>query len=257
MSESQSLLPRLKAGGAHLGISICIALAAIALIFLVWYPEPLAQTQGVGRLVLLLIGVDVVIGPCITLIIFDRAKKSLPFDLAIVAFLQLGALTYGLHSIFTARPAYIAFNIDRFDVVAALDVDETSLQEALAAGKADLPLWGPQTVFAKLPEDRNESKDILFSAVFGGSDLPQMPQWYEPYGSGKEDILKKMRPLDELRAINHMTSPRWEAFLAALGRPPEELGYLPLRAKIKDGAVIVDAQTAEIVQISLLEPKWD
>ena len=112
-----SLFDRVRASAVHLGISTVIALAALTLIYLVWYPQSLAETQGVSRLALVLIGVDVTIGPLITLIIFNRAKKSLRFDLAVVACLQVAALIYGMHSIFIARPAIIAFNVDRFDVV--------------------------------------------------------------------------------------------------------------------------------------------
>ena len=46
-------------------------------------------------LILLMIGVDVVIGPLLTLIVFDPKKKHLKFDLVVIAALQLAALAYG------------------------------------------------------------------------------------------------------------------------------------------------------------------
>lgn len=257
MSTTAFLLPRLKAGSIHLGISFLIALAAAALVFLIWYPAPLAEAQGVSRLVLVLIGVDVAIGPLITVIIFNRAKKSLRMDLAVVACLQLAALLYGLHSIFIARPAILAFNVDRFDVVPALDVDPASLKKARAAGKPGLPWWGPRIVVALLPTDREERNSLLFSAAGGGPDLPQMAQWYEPYAAvAREEVIKQIRPLSELREVNHLDSSAWEALLASLGRRESEIGYLPLSAKIKDGAVIVDTKTAAILKVALLQPKW-
>ena len=51
----------------------------------VWYPQPYFAAMGGATLILLLIGVDVVIGPLITLIVFDPKKKSLRFDLAVIA----------------------------------------------------------------------------------------------------------------------------------------------------------------------------
>jgi hypothetical protein len=63
------------------------------LMLAVWYPQHYFAAMGGTTLILLLIGVDVVIGPLITLIVFDPKKKSLRFDLAVIAVLQLGALS--------------------------------------------------------------------------------------------------------------------------------------------------------------------
>lgn len=251
-----SVIERVRASLIHLLISAAIALSAMALIFRIWYPDALAEMQGVSRLVLVLVAVDVTIGPLITLIIFNRAKRSLRFDLATVACLQLAALVYGMHAIFVARPAIIAFNVDRFDVVPALDVAPQSLERALAAGKPGLPCCGPRVVFAQLPSSADERKTLMFSAAFGGPDLPQMAEWYEPYETGKDDVTQHVRPLAELQEINGLDNEAWASFVEALGRPETELGYLPLRAKVKDGAVIVDTRTAEIIRITVLEPKW-
>jgi hypothetical protein len=257
MQSPSPLKSRLKAGALHLGISAAIALAAAALIFLVWYPAPLFTAQGVSRIVLLLIAVDVAIGPLITVIIFNRAKKSLRADLAVIATLQLSALLYGLHAIFSARPALLVFNIDRFEVVTALDVDTESLNRARAAGHPGLSGWRPRVVAALLPTDRKERNKLLLSAVQGGADLAQSPEWYVPYETTSDEIRARIRPLSELRGNNGMTDSGWRDFLLSLDRPESQMGYLPLRAKVHDGAVIVDSRTAEIVKITLLEPKWN
>lgn len=248
---------RLRAGLVHLFLSLLVASSAAALIFLVWYPPPLATAQGVGRIVLVLIGVDVAIGPLITVLIFNRTKKSLPFDLTVVGTLQFAALLYGLHAIFIARPAIIAFNIDRFDVVAAVDVDESSLAKAKTAGKPALPLGRPRVVYAKRPEDRKSRQAIMFSAMVGGPDLAQLAEWYEPYAIGRDAVRARVRPLRELRDTNKLDDGAWADFVAALGRSETTVGYLPMRARTRDGAVIVDRETAEILQISLLEPRWE
>lgn len=250
------LRQRLIAGAVHLGASSLVALAVAALIFLVWYPAPLAGAQGVSRLLLILIAVDVTIGPLVTTLIYDRRKRSLKFDLAVVVVLQLGFLLYGVHAIFAGRPAVIVFNVDRFDVVQAQDVDRESLGRAVLAGKPDLPLLAPRVVFAELPDDRAQRDTLLFSAALGGPDLPQMAEWYEPYANGREAVLARVRPLSELQQSNRMDDAAWRGFIDSLGRPEQALGYLPLKAKVRDGAVVVDARTAEIVRIVLLEPRW-
>ncbi|HEV7490359.1 MAG TPA: hypothetical protein VGO25_06105, partial [Rhodanobacteraceae bacterium] len=80
-------MTRWKASAVHLSISICVGLGAVALIFGVWYPPPYSHAVGADQLVVLLLGVDVVLGPLLTLVVFKSGKKSLRFDLSVIALL--------------------------------------------------------------------------------------------------------------------------------------------------------------------------
>src|SRR5436190_21384151 len=85
---------RWKASAIHLAISAAIGISVVVLMLALWYPQHYFAAMGGGTLIMLLIGVDVVIGPLITLIVFDPKKKNLRFDLAVIALLQLAALVY-------------------------------------------------------------------------------------------------------------------------------------------------------------------
>ena len=112
-------LNRWKASALHLAISAVIATTVVALMLALWYPQHYFAAMGGATLVLLLIGIDVVVGPLFTLIVYDPKKKNLRFDLAVIAALQLAALAYGCSIMFNARPVYSVFVVDRFEVVAA------------------------------------------------------------------------------------------------------------------------------------------
>ena len=88
-------LTRWHASGAHLLISAAIAAAVLTLMLTVWYPPPLFEAAGGNDLALILIGVDVVIGPLLTLIVFKPGKRGLRFDLAAIAVFQLAAARAG------------------------------------------------------------------------------------------------------------------------------------------------------------------
>ena len=94
-------LNRWKASLAHLAISAAIGVAVVTLMLVVWYPRPYFKAMGGDVLILLLIGVDVVIGPLITLIIFDPGKGAQVRPERDRA-LQLAALAYGCHVMFGA-----------------------------------------------------------------------------------------------------------------------------------------------------------
>jgi hypothetical protein len=68
-------LNRWKASALHLALSAAIGAAVVTLMLAVWYPQQYFAAMGGTMLILLMIGVDVVIGPLITLVVFDPKKK--------------------------------------------------------------------------------------------------------------------------------------------------------------------------------------
>src|SRR5260221_1526349 len=123
-------VPRWQASGLHLLISVAIAAAVLALMLSLWYSGPLFEAAGGNDLLFILVGVDVVIGPLITLVIFRSGKRGLKFDLAAIAVLQMGALVYGMHLVYLARPAFILFVADQFQLASAVQLDPDELAQA-------------------------------------------------------------------------------------------------------------------------------
>src|SRR5215475_5458606 len=192
-----ALLNRWKASLIHLGISTAIGVGVVTLMLLVWYPRPYFSAMGGEMLIILLIGVDVVIGPLITLIIFDPKKKGLRFDLSVIAALQLAALVYGCNVMFVARPVYNVYVVDRFETIAANQVDEESLAKARGEFRS-LPLTGPRIIAAHQPTDPKRQADIVIQAMNGGPDLANIPDLYSSYIEARAEAAQKARPVAEL-----------------------------------------------------------
>src|SRR5258708_32198543 len=114
---------RWQASGLHLLISVAVAAAVFALMLSLWYPGPLFEAAGGNDLLFILVGVDVVIGPLITLVIFRSGKRGLKFDLVAIGVLQMGALVYGMHVVHLARPAFIVFVAVHVKVASACPPD--------------------------------------------------------------------------------------------------------------------------------------
>ena len=85
---------RIKFFLGHLAISLLIALIAIAIVFFVWYPAPLAQAVGVTSIFLMLLAIDVIVGPLFTLLVYKQGKKTLKSDLTVI--IQLSAFSFCL-----------------------------------------------------------------------------------------------------------------------------------------------------------------
>lgn len=86
-------MSRFKAFSIHFAISFAIFLILLYFILFQWYPQPLFSTDGGWRIIRIIVGVDLVLGPLLTLIVFKAGKPGLKFDLTIIAFLQITALT--------------------------------------------------------------------------------------------------------------------------------------------------------------------
>ncbi|MGH8659925.1 MAG: TfpX/TfpZ family type IV pilin accessory protein [Gammaproteobacteria bacterium] len=247
-------LTRWKASAIHLSICALIALSVLAWMLFVWYPSPYFEAVGGSKLSMTIIGVDVVIGPLITLIIYNPAKKSLRFDLSVVALLQLGALVYGIYVVYEARPVYVVFNVDRFDVVAANELEPAERKKVSRPEYRSLPLNGPRIVAAVLPADPKERERILFSAVGAGYDLPNFPQYYVPYKEQTAQAIARSRPLDALEQKRAEAEPQLAALKKEFAEHANDLGFLPVRARKKDLTAIIDRKTGEVVKILSIDP---
>src|SRR5690554_5070320 len=120
---------RVKAFGVHLLTSAVVALAVVALVFGLWYPAPLATATGVTEIFLILLVVDVCLGPLLTLLVYKEGKKTLVMDLTIIVLLQLGALGYGVYTVAEDRPAWLVFSVNRFELIRINDINERKLDE--------------------------------------------------------------------------------------------------------------------------------
>jgi hypothetical protein len=172
-------MSRWRAAGIHLLISTGIAAGVLALMLGVWYGPTLFRAMGGAALALILIGVDVVLGPALTLVVFRSAKRGLKFDLAAIALFQLAALLYGCYVVSLARPAFIVFVKDQFQVATVAELEPQYLAEARYPQYRSPPWAGPELVYGDWPKDHEEQQKLLFAGL-AGVDLQHFPRYYAP-----------------------------------------------------------------------------
>ena len=238
---------RLRAAGIHLTLSLLVALAAALLVFGLWYPYPYRDISGGRELFKILVAVDVVLGPLITLAIFDMAKgwPVLRRDLAVVALIQVAALGYGLWSVFAARPVHLVFEYNRFRVVHAVDVLMQDLDKAPPELRA-LPLLGPTTLSLRPFKDGAEKIDATMAAM-QGAQLSGRPQLWQSYAAGKTDVLREARPISVLKAKFSHRMTEIDRVIAQTGRTPDKLVFVPMVGRKTFWTVLLDPASAEIL----------
>lgn len=244
-------MSRWRAAAIHLGISISIFIVFLSLMLLVWYPPPYFEAIGADGLLMVMVGVDVVLGPTITLIIFKAGKPGLKFDLTVIGALQLAALLYGASVVAAARPAFVVFAVDRFELMQAVDID---FKDAAFPRFASAPWTGPELAAAVLPKDPKKREKLLFSAVGGGDDVQNFAAYYEPYEQHAAAAAARGLPLDRLRAKGAEAADTLKRFLDEHSASEENLLYLPVRAPRRDLAMLIDKKTGRTLGAVVIDP---
>jgi len=227
----------------HLAASLIVAALAAAPIFGIWYPYPFRELAGGRELFWLIVAVDVVCGPLLTMVLYNPAKPRAELwrDLGLVILIQLAALGYGLHMVWQARPVYLVQEVDRFKVISLPALEETEVANLPSELQ---PRWmaGPMTVAIRSPKNIEERNKILFESVQGGRDFAERPEFYLPYeGAAALKSLKHAKPL----AVFLDKQPSQFSAAAELansrGLDMAQLVYLPVVGR-QDWVAVLDSQ---------------
>jgi hypothetical protein len=246
-------MTRWKASAIHLLISVCVGLCAAALIFGVWYPPPYSHAVGADQLVLLLLGVDAVLGPLLTLVVFKSGKKSLRFDLSVIALLQVCAFFYGMSVVVRARPAFIVGRADRFVIVSANDLDDDDFAKAARPEFRSAPWAGPKVIGAQAPTDIQQHNELMFSSA-GGKDLERFPQYYTDYDAVAPTLLSHAKPLEELEKKKPESADLVADVLALRKMQADDVVWVPLDARRASMTMLLERSSGQPLQAIAIDP---
>jgi len=239
-------MSRIHAAAVHLAFSVAIGLTFFLLFWFVWYPAPLFVAVGGHELFLMLLGIDVTLGPLLTLIVFRSGKTSLRFDLAVIAIVQVIAMAYGVGTLLVGRPVYIAALGHRFDLIQAHEVAPDDLQVA----NVKLPWFGPIVTGTKSPSTQKERENFMF----GGADLGSFPQYQVPIRQMRNELLKHAEPITRLKQLNAGHEKEIDSWLLARGYDERTAVFQGLKARNLDMVVILDKRDAKVIGIAGFRP---
>ncbi len=194
---------KIKAFIIHFAISTFFILNFLAIVFFLWYPSPYLTLEGGNYIIAILIGVDLVLGPILTFVVYKPGKKGLLLDLCIIAFIQVIAFAYGALTIYTERPQYIAFTVDRFILIPASSINTDELTEPSLFNS---PFNKPRFVYVDKVKDPKRKKEIILNALEGGKDIERYPEFYRKYNIHFADIIKSEHQLSVNKILDQTPS---------------------------------------------------
>lgn len=241
---------KLKASLIHLIISALVVFSFLIFVRSYWYPEPFFSISGLVTILIMIVAVDLVLGPLLTFIIYKPQKPTLKFDLTTIAAIQIAALAYGMHTVYQAHPLYVAYAIDRFSPIDASEVFPSNAKfEALKKSK----LTGPTLVYMQKPTDRAEMSKVTMEVMSGKADLDARTEYYFPLEQRIDEVIANGLNIEAF-AKQPEHKAKLDEFLAKYGQKLEDYAFLPLVGKEKDVLWAFSRKTREPVAIVEISP---
>lgn len=192
---------RYLAFAIHLCISMVIFSLFVFVLLQFWYPAPFFSASGGWQGLRIVAFIDVVLGPLLTLVLFNPAKpkKELIFDLSLVAIMQITALCWGIYTVHQQRPVVVAFLDYSFYTVPAqaLVEQDIDLQQLKKFGSR-LPVY----VYINKPDTPDALEQFKQATI--DINLPSIHNldYYAPVDEHLDEIYRHNLDINEIISNN-------------------------------------------------------
>ncbi len=229
----------------------CVLLLAVTIVRLLWYPSVYFSIAGVAKLVLILVAINMIIGPGLSAFVYKPGKSSLALDFSILAVIEVVALVLAMSAIYARRPFYTVYAVDRFEVVTQNEVDAAQIGYPRLRIR---PGFEPRLVYAQMPQGEALQQLIDETVFEGKKDIERRPEFWKPYTAGIPTLKAAAKPLENLLSGDADRAGHVQRWMSQQGGSLRDFLYLPLRGKSGDAAMILHADIGYPVDIIDVDP---
>ena len=244
---------RLKLFSLHLLSSATVLTLVLGSLYLGWYRWPGWYLTDVTRVILIMVCVDVVLGPTLTFIIANQKKsrRELTRDIGIIVALQLCALTYGSVQLWNGRPLYYAFSESVLQLVQAYDIDPSEAKLGREQNPGLAPHWYslPRWIWAPLPQDPDERKKIFGAAISGGDDVISMPRYFKRWEEGLPSLRSQLKKVDNVAYFAKSEKKKLKDKMRAAGMADDQPDTMPLTGRGHPLLAVIDPASLKIAAV--------
>jgi len=241
---------RLKAFGLHLLASASALSLILGTLYLGWYHWPGWYLAEVAHVVVVMVGVDLVLGPLLTFIVARSSKprRELVRDIGMIVAVQLIALIYGTVSLWNGRPLYYAFSESVLQLVQAYDISADEWALGRQQNPELSPHWYsvPRWIWAPLPKNPAEREKMVGSVISGGDDVISMPRYFKPWEQGLPELRVQLKTADALGYFLGPDKKILKERLRAAGFDPEAADTMVLTGRGRPVLAVFDPKTLKI-----------
>ena len=241
---------RFRAFALHALGSACVLSLVFGALYLGWYRWPGWYITGAVHVSAILAGVDVTLGPLVTLLIANpkKPRRALARDIAVIVVFQLAAMTYGVATLWNGRPLYYAFSAVELEMVPAAEVPANEIALAWQQNPEFAPHWYsvPRWVFVPLPPSEADRKRIAESAAADGLDVTRMPQYFRPWSQAGETLRSQLKRVDQFSIFTRQEKQLLKQRMAQQGFAPDQPVTLFLVGRDRPVLAVFDRTTLNL-----------
>lgn len=241
---------RLTAFGLHLTGSATALALVLGGLWLGWYRWPGWYLASALQIVGIVVMVDLVLGPTLTLVVANPGKRrtELARDIAIIVTVQLIALVYGGVTLWRGRPLYYTFSVDRLELVQASDLKSDDIAAGHRENPALAPYWysRPRWIWVPLPDNPEEAQKIVGGTLFGGVDVIQMPRYFRPWAQGLPQLRKQLQKVEEMKLFSPAEKSALKSRMARLSLPADQSDAMVMWGGNRRVLAVFDLETLKI-----------
>lgn len=228
---------KIKAFSIHFSISVLIFIVLTAIIYFALFPGPLFLTDGGIQGVKLIAGVDLVLGPLLTLLVYKQGKKGNRQDLTIIALLQVTMLIVGCYLVYNSRPIAVIFSDSKFHTMSQSSFEMHGIDSSKIAQHP----FRPKYFLIPEPKDSATASEVRIAQLSEGPLYLKYEQ-YQPYQEHWKSI------------GNHSLSGARLDQLNLDDKTLKEYWVVPFEARYLQDYTLVNKTTGEITR-SISPPK--
>jgi hypothetical protein len=239
---------RFKAFSFHLLASATALTLILGSLYMGWYRWPGWYLADATQVVLVMICVDVVLGPMLTFIIANKNKsrRELSRDIGIIVVVQLCALIYGSVSLWNGRPLYYVFSEDALSLIQAYDIEGEQANLGRQQNAELAPHWYSLPRWVFVPPSIAAA---AAAAAAKGDDVTAMPKFYRPWNDGLPLLKGQLRTMGELRFFLPHEKKILNRRMQAAGVPSDQNNSIPITGRRRPLLAVFDTVTLKITRI--------
>lgn len=249
LMPTNRLRSRYHAALFHFLASLSVFTLFVGILLFFWYPSPYFSASGGWQGLRLVAAVDLVLGPVVTLIVFNlkKSRRELVMDMSVVVFVQLAALLWGVVAVYNQRPVAVVFSDTSFYTVPALAITNQGISlDTLDEFGSERPVY----VFVQRPDSGADLQ--RFEREVNELQIPPHEQvWlYEPLAENFATISRSSIDIEEVMAANADMKANIESLLEETGTALEDNYYIALTSRYRNIILVFDAKGQIIGTVS-------
>jgi hypothetical protein len=214
-----------------------------------WYPDFFYRIDGGWEGMRIIIGVDLVLGPLLTLIVFRSGKPGLKTDLSLIGTFQVICLLAGVYIVYSERPLYFIYYEKHFYSVR----DETFADYSLLPPDvAQFDAGIPAQLYVKLPDNPIEEaslREILYAE--------NVPLWlhtplFEPLAPHMSEVI--VEGIDYAALLERDSNDAIPEWLRTHGGELQDYAFYPIHSRYLDAFLAINKASHAIVDIIEIPP---